>query len=724
MTDHRVVFTPSGLEGRVPAETTVLAAARKLGVDLDSVCGGRGICGRCQFAPTHGRFDKWAIQADDAHLSQPGSLEATYRQRKGLGEGRRLGCDARILGDMVIDVPATSQIHRQVIRKDVNLDGVTVDPTVTLHYLELPERADDDGTSVAARVTEQLAVDWAIEAVALDPSILPHLHRSEIGGTLTVAVGRPDSDGRRTVRAAWPGFVDQPLGVAIDVGSTTVAGHLCDLSTGEVLASAGRMNPQIRFGEDLMSRVSYVMMNPGGRDELTGAIQQALNELVGELVEATMAPPAGSGEPATAQPTQPTTADEARRRVLDVVVVGNPVMHHLFLGIDPSPLGQAPFVLATDGPVNGRASDVGIDAPFASLYVAPCIAGHVGADTAAAILAEGPHRRSTRQLLVDVGTNAEIVLSDGQQLFAASSPTGPAFEGAQISSGQRATAGAIERVRIDRTTLEPRFKIIGSDTWSDESGFDPDADGLPGVTGICGSGIIEAIAELFLAGVINHDGVIAGPEPSQPDSSMTGLERIVADGRTYSYQLTENIAVTQADVRAIQLAKAALRAGIDLLMEHAGLTGLDEVRLAGAFGAHIDPMRAMVLGLVPDCPVDRVTSVGNSAGVGALRALLAASERQEMEAVVAGVTKIETATEARFQDLFVSALAIPHEGAPTDHLDQVVELPRRLASATGPGQRRRRRPRSNTRTADPASDSNSDPTSDPTSDTETNGGST
>jgi uncharacterized 2Fe-2S/4Fe-4S cluster protein (DUF4445 family) len=671
------VFTPSGLSGSVDDGTTVLEAARQLGVDLDSVCSGRGVCGRCQVEPSLGRFDKWALTSEVSSLSESGALEDKYAAKKaGLAEGRRLGCDAKICGDVVLDVPPESQIHRQVVRKSVDVEGLVVDPWITLHYLELDPVDPEDGVAITTRIGAQLFSDFGLGSpgreLPVDPAVLPHLHAAAADDALTVAVA--SADGRRPrVIGAWAGFVERIVGAAIDVGSTTVAGHLCDLATGEVLASAGRMNPQIRFGEDLMSRVSYVMMNPDGQHELTAAIHSALDELVGELVE------------------QAAAADPAidRRKLLEVVLVGNPVMHHLFLGIDPTPLGQSPFTLATEAAVRGRAGDVGIDGPWCRLYVGPCIAGHVGADTAAAVLAEGPHRGDEMQLLVDVGTNAEIVLGDRTRQFAASSPTGPAFEGAQISAGQRATAGAIERVRIDRETLEPRFRVIGSDLWSDEDGFE-EAVADSGVTGICGSGIIEVVAELFLAGIVDQQGVING---------VGGLEhrnqRVEADGRTFLYRLTDRIAITQGDVRAIQLAKAALRAGIDLLIERAELEpgAVGDIRLAGAFGAHIDPVHAMILGLVPDCPVEGVRAVGNSAGSGALRALLSASERAQMESAVSGIVKIETATEERFQELFVAALAFPHATAPNPRLAEVVELPAPQAGATESGARPRRRRR-------------------------------
>ena len=441
------------------------------------------------------------------------------------------------------------------------------------------------------------------------------------------------------------------------------------------------MNPQIRFGDDLMSRVSYVMMNPGGDEELTAAIRAGLDELIGELLE---------------------QVDADRHDVLDVVLVGNPIMHHVVLGIDPTPLGQAPFLLATDAPVTTSAGELGIEAAFAEVHLLPCIAGHVGADTAAAILAEGPHRSGELQLLVDVGTNAEIVFGRRGELYAASSPTGPAFEGAQISAGMRATAGAIERVRIDRTTYEPRVRVIGADAWSDEHDFDERADGLD-IAGVCGSGIIEAIAELYLAGVIDVDGTIRG-DLAAANGGPT--DRVFADGRTYSYRLfgddddtAENVNVTQDDVRAIQLAKAALRAGIDLLVERAGVTDpseIDSIRIAGAFGAHIDPLYAKVLGLVPDAPVDRVRSVGNAAGVGAIRALVSASQRSEIAAAVRGVEKVETATEPRFQELFVDAMGFPHTSVPTPRLATETTLPERRPphpDSTAGRRRRNRRTR-------------------------------
>ncbi len=671
-TDPQIIFTPSGRRGRVPAGTTVLDAARSLGVDIDSVCGGRGICGRCAVTPAFGSFAKHGITSAPDHLTAPAELEATYRAEHDLAADRRLSCAAHLVGDALVDVPPESQVHRQVVRKDLAARAFEMDPVIRLHTVDVPEPDLATPTGDLGRLFAALGTEWGLTGLRADLAVVRTLQATltQGGYRVTVAV-----HGGRDVIAIWPGFHDRAFGVAIDVGSTTIAGHLVNLTDGSILASAGAMNPQIRFGEDLMSRVSYVMMHEGGDAELTEAVRKALDGLLASLAN---------------------KAGIKRTEILDLAIVGNPIMHHLLLGIDPTPLGSAPFALATDGAVETTAAELGVRAhPGARVYVLPCIAGHVGADTAGVILAEEPHEADALTLVVDVGTNAEIVLGDRHRLLAASSPTGPAFEGAQISSGQRAAPGAIERVRIDRTTLEPRFRVIGVEAWSDDAGFGAELEAAgTGVTGICGSGIIEVIAELYLAGVISADGVVDGALAGRTD-------RVVPDGRTFSYILHEptdggpRIVITQNDVRAIQLAKAALYAGVRLLMDQLGRDDVDEVRLAGAFGSQIDPLHAMVLGLVPDCDLGRVRAAGNAAGTGALIALLSGAARREIEGVVRRVEKIETAVEPRFQEHFVEAMAIPHRTAPNPHLERVVTLPPRPATADRaggrPNDRRRRR---------------------------------
>jgi uncharacterized 2Fe-2S/4Fe-4S cluster protein (DUF4445 family) len=662
--DALVVFTPSGRRGRFPIGTPLLQAARSLGVDIDSVCGGRGLCGRCQVVLTEGEFAKHGVTSRAANLSPSGAVEEAYGRSHTLAPGRRLSCSAQVLGDVVVDVPPDSQVHRQVVRKSAEAHDIELDPVVHLHYVEVQPPDMHDPSGDLRRLEDALEFEWRLTGLACDVRVLQQLQPAlrQGGWKVTVAV-----HGGSQIIAVWPGFRERVYGIAVDVGSTTIAAHLCDLSSGEVVAAAGAMNPQIRYGEDLMSRVSYVMMTPGGDKEMTDTVRAAINDLVTEVARQV-----GIG----------------RDDILEASFVGNPIMHHLLLGISPVELGGAPFALATDAALTLWATEIDLAIHRnARIYVLPCIAGHVGADAAGVVLAERPDLSDEVTLLVDVGTNAEIVLGNHKRLLACSSPTGPAFEGAQISCGQRAAPGAIERVRIDRETLEPRFKVIGCDLWSNEPGFAA-ATAATGVTGICGSGIIEVVAELYLAGVIRHDGVVDG-------SLALRNARIRPDGRTFAYDLHRGtdgrapLSITQNDVRAIQLAKAALYAGVRLLMERLQVERVDRIRLAGAFGSHIDVKYAMVLGMIPDCALDAVSSAGNAAGTGARIALLDRRARAVVEALVRRIEKIETAIEPRFQEFFVEAMAIPHLTAPFPRLREAVTLPQPGPASADPGRRTR-----------------------------------
>ena len=669
--DLKIVFTPSGRQGAVKKGTNLLQAARQLGVDVDSVCGGRAMCGRCQVNVGDGAFAKHGITSSAENLSAPSASEARYAEKRGLADTRRLACQCTVEGDLVIDVPAESQVHNQLVRKAADNRTIALNPPVRLCYIEVREPDMHEPSGDLRRVIEALETQWADRvtgAIDCDLHVLRELQPALRKGKWAITVALRDGN---QIIAVWPGLKERILGAAVDVGSTTMSAHICDMNSGEVLASTGIMNPQIRFGEDLMSRVSYGLMNPGGAEEMTKAVQDGLQQLIqGGAEQAGMA------------------ADD----VMEVVLVGNPVMHHLLLGVDPIELGGAPFALAVDTATQMRADEINLALHKGSrVYVLPCIAGHVGADAAGVVLAEAPQTSDKISLLVDVGTNAEIVLGNKDRMLAASSPTGPAFEGAQISSGQRAAPGAIERIRIDADTLEPRFAVIGSEIWSDEEGFD-DAVKDTGITGICGSGIIEVLGEMYLAGIISEDGVIDGTLAGKTD-------RIIEDGRTFSYRVSDTVTVTQNDIRAIQLAKAALHAGFKLLMDKMEIERVDRVVLAGAFGTHIDPKYAMVLGMVPDCLLDHVVAAGNSAGAGARMALLNTEKRAEIEAVVRDIEKIETAVEPSFQDHFVRAMAIPHKTDPYEELTKAVTLPFRslkdnagdAAEPTRSGRRRRRR---------------------------------
>ena len=677
--DPLVIFTPSGKRGRFPEGTPILTAARQLGVDLDSVCGGRGICSKCQITPSYGEFPKHGVTVSDGALSEWNAVEARYDDKRGLPKGRRLGCQATVQGDVVIDVPPESQVHKQVVRKRAEARDITLDPLVKLFYVAVEEPDMHEPSGDLERLVQALHDQWELEDVKADLHILqsmqPVLRKGD--WKVTVAVHLGDDENPPRIMHLWPGYFDGAIfGVAIDLGSTTIAAHLCDLATGEVVASSGLMNPQIRFGEDLMSRVSYSMMNPSGAQEMTDAVREGLNALFTQIAS---------------------DAEIDKGLIMDVVVVCNPVMHHLLLGIDPFELGQAPFALATSNALRLRADDLSLSIHHsARVYLLPCIAGHVGADAAAVALSEAPDKSDDLVLVVDVGTNAEILLGDKTGVMACSSPTGPAFEGAQISAGQRAAPGAIERVEIDPVTKEPRFKVIGSDLWSTDDGFDA-AVATTGITGICGSGIIEVIAEMRMAGLVDAGGLIGSAD-------QTGTDRCFADGRTNSFRLWDGdedhgpIAVTNGDIRAIQMAKAALYSGARLLMDKRAVDKVDRVVLAGAFGAHISAKHAMVLGMIPDCPLDRVTSAGNAAGTGARIALLNRAARAEIEDTVRKIQKIETAVEPRFQEHFVNASAMPNAVEPFPILRSIVALPDPHfntggGDGDGAGGRRRRRRR-------------------------------
>ena len=687
----KIVFTPSGKRGSFDGGTKVLDAARQLGVDIDSVCGGRGICGRCQVNVLLGDFAKHNIHSDFDSVTGVTEAEKKYAERRGLDEGRRLSCQSLLKSDAVIDVPASSQVHQQVVRKENESHDIDINPIVKPYYVNVLKQKEKSlkkqsnfsldevqtfkisveepdmhkGTGDLSRLKAALCEEWGLDNLTCSLEVLQSLQTVLREGEWKVTVAVRNNE---EIIAVFSGFKDQIFGIAVDVGSTTIAAHLCDLSTGEVSGSAGLMNPQIRFGEDLMSRVSYIMMNEGGEKDLTRVVREAINDIITTII---------------------TENNIDAEDILEMTLVGNPIMHHLVLGIDPTELGAAPFALATDLSADIRAKELNLNINSgAYVYVLPCVAGHVGADAAAVLLAEEPFNKDEISLIVDVGTNAEIILGNNQRLLAASSPTGPAFEGAQISSGQRAAPGAIERARIDPETLEPRFKVIGCDLWSDDEDFEVNIP-VGGITGICGSGIIEIVAEMFLNKIINQDGKI-----SKEHSNTTS--RIIEDGRTYSYVLHDGeqlIKITQNDIRAIQLAKAALYAGVKLLMHKLSIEKVDRIRLAGAFGSHIDVKYAMALGLIPDCLVDEVSSAGNAAGTGARVTLLDKDSRNKLEGEVRKIEKIETAVEPSFQEEFVSAMAIPHKSDDFSNLAKVFNLPKPEQQGAVEQKRKRRRKR-------------------------------
>jgi uncharacterized 2Fe-2S/4Fe-4S cluster protein (DUF4445 family) len=439
------------------------------------------------------------------------------------------------------------------------------------------------------------------------------------------------------------------------------------------------MNPQVTYGEDLMSRISYAMMNRDGLDKMHSAVINTLNKLAAQAAK---------------------QAGIRSNNIYEAVLVGNTTMVHILLGINPIQLGGAPFALANRDSMDIKARDLKLKLhPAANIHVLPSEAGHVGADNVGVLIAETPYTQDELNLIVDVGTNAEIVLGNRHWMYSASSPTGPAFEGAQIAYGMRAAPGAIERVRIDPETKEPRFRVIGEERWSNEWPLD-DSSSLGAqsnhlATGICGSGIIEVVVEMFLAGIVFPDGRFYRACPSPRIIDHHGKPAYVLADPPYSAS-GEPILITQDDVRNIQLAKAALYAGVKLLMKQANVTTVDRIIMAGAFGSYIDPKYAMLLGLIPDCDLKNVYAVGNAAGDGARIALLNRDKRVEAQQVAHTVKYIETAVAPSFQDEFVNALHIPHQSDSFPHLNGILPEPVQAGTQEG-GLRRRNRRRTKNR---------------------------
>ena len=649
-----IVFTPSGIRGRVKKGTTILEAAQKFSVDLNSICGARGRCSKCQVELTFGEFNKLNIRSKETSVSERNETELIYRTKFHLSEERRLGCQTKILGDLVVDVPEDSQIHKQIIKKETSLRDFSLNTSVKAFYVQVSEPQLDSLESDFERLKISLKDDWNIQGVTCSVRVLKDLQEKLRRGNwgITVLLYYKENTVPEIVDI-HSGYSEIPaFGVAIDLGSTSIAATLCDLNSGKIVGSMGIMNPQIRYGEDVMSRVSYCMMEEKGLATLNNSVIQGINELTRKIAE---------------------KHGIKLDSVFEIVFVANPIMHHLLLGIDPKELGQAPFPLALSDSLTIKSKDIGIILnPESYVYTVPCIGGHVGADAASVLIAEQPEKlKDTTTLLIDIGTNAEILLAKGEEIFACSCPTGPALEGAQISAGQRAAPGAIERVRIDPITKEPRFKVIGCEQWSNEEGFSENVSGV-GVTGICGSGIIEAVAEMRLAGLLDANGLIGS-------AAQTGSNRCTSSERTNSYLLYSDnkvsLSITNMDIRAIQLAKAALHASFKILLEKSRVNRIDSILLAGAFGSQISPEHALIIGLVPDAQVSQIVASGNSAGAGAIIALLDVSSRREISSLVRKVHKIETAVEPSFQKHFVEGSAFPDNSSTHPELFKLKELP-------------------------------------------------
>jgi len=660
-----VIFQPSGRRGEVPEGTILLDAARDLGVEIESICGGQQTCGKCKILVEEGDFHKYGIHSSADQLSPMGEAERDYWARRRIDGDFRLSCAACVQGPLVITVPEESQARKQIVRKSATERVIELDPAIRQYYVTVTPSTLGDERGDWELLQAALHDQFGLTGLRIDLPALRSLQDTQRSGKWAVTVSLWDD---REVVRVQPGYVEGAYGLAVDIGTTTVVAHLCDLRTGAVLATESMMNPQVPFGEDILSRISYLQSHDDGLSRLNAAVVDGLNKLATRAAR---------------------HAGLSPDDITDMVLVGNTVMHHIALNISPVHIGGSPFTLATYDSIDAKARDLGLTAvnPCAWVHVLACEAGYVGADNVAVLLAEEPHHQEKIVLVIDIGTNGEILLGNRQHLLSASSPTGPAFEGAQIAHGMRAAPGAIERVRIDPQTLTPRFRVIGDERWSDQM-----PPGEIQAAGICGSGIIEVVAELFARGILLPTGKFNTdtPSPNFRPAQQVGIYVLATAEQTSTGR---EIVITQQDIRAVQLAKAALYAGAKLLMARRGVEKLDRVILAGAFGSYISKEHAMLIGLFPDCDLENVYAVGNAAGDGARIALLSRAKRREAREGARWVDYVETAVEMQFQNEFVAAINFPHARDAFPHLEGLLPAPVLEPSTDGRHGRRAARAR-------------------------------
>ena len=628
MCGHLVVFEPSGLRGRVTHNATLLDAARELGEDIESVCGGKLVCGKCIVQVDRNISARHGIKSAGKSLSVPTQKELKLLKARGLDDSFRLACHARVLGDVAVFVPETSRRAKQVIRKASINRPVKLKPAIRKYYVELPPGSLKDPLGDADRLIAKLAGESGLANLKADYNVLSSLPPilRESGGKVTATVWMD----KRIVRVQ-PGYIEHSYGAAIDIGTTTVAAYLCDLSTGDTLATAADLNPQISFGDDVITRISYAMSNPDGPGKLNYEIISCIGGLL-----------AGLGKKAGILPVD----------ISEIVVAGNTAMHHIFLNIDPSDLGRSPFTPVISSSLDIDSESLGLGpGKTTNVHTLPVIAGFVGADTVGVLIAEEPYKRDKIALIIDIGTNGEIVLGNKHKLLCASCAMGPAFEGGNIRFGMRAAPGAIEKVEIDSKTLEVKFKVIGSNRWNTQSSSTK-------ARGICGSGIIDALAEMVRTGII---------EPNGRFNKNLSSRRLTANKEGPAFVLAradetatgKDITISIGDVRSVQLAKAAMYAGARILMDKLKIDKPDKVVLAGAFGSYVNKENALAIGLFPGCELKNVYSVGNAAGEGARLALVNTDKRKEADEIARKIEYVELTTEPDFQKLFVKALGFP-----------------------------------------------------------------
>lgn len=642
---HLVIFQPSGKRGLIGENKSLKEAADELGVEIEGICGGKGVCGKCKVEIQEGFFEKYSITSRMDHLSPLESAEKEQLSSTELEQNRRLSCLARVQGPVLVFVPEEARGGGQIIRKAAQDIPIIVDPMIKKYYLELPQPTLQNPLGDWERLCSDLKKNHGIENLRIDHPILKELSQILRAADWKVTVSVWND---REIIRINPNLNDAKYGIAVDIGTTTVVGYLTDLKTGRVVAVEAMMNPQVAFGEDVMSRISYAMSREDGLEKLNNAIIDGLNQLIKKATD---------------------QVELSIEDLLEITVVGNTLMHHLFLGIHPRHLGLSPFPPTLHEAIDVRARDLGLELhPTTNVHVLPIEAGFVGADNIGVLLATEPQDQEEISLVIDIGTNGELVLGNRELgLVSASCATGPAFEGAHIKHGMRAALGTIEHIQIESETYDVRYKVIGKDRWQSKGD-------TPGARGICGSGIIDGIAELFKVGIIAKNGrlnkeldcsrYVWKEEENFPEFVVAWKEET---------SIGRDITITLSDVRAVQLAKGALYAGAKMLMKNLGVEALDKVVLAGAFGSYIDKVASMTIGMFPSCALDKVISVGNAAGDGARIALVNKKMREKANLLAQQVKYIELTVEKDFEKEFMYAMYFPHMKDPFPHLRAILE---------------------------------------------------
>ena len=624
---------------------TLLEASRELGVEIESICGGKQLCGKCKVKIEEGRFERLGIHSRTSNVSEPQASEEKFIDAEAKAQGYRLACVTRLSGDVLAFVPEESRAGKQVIRKAARETKIKHNPAVKLYHVELSGPSLDDPVGDFERLAQKLSENHGLKNLGIDYCALVDLPDTlrKADWKVTAAVWNDQE-----IIRIYPGCIEESWGMAVDIGTTTVAAYLCSLKTGRVHATESMMNPQVTYGEDVMSRITYATANPDkGLQQMGTVVIEGLNKMMAQAAEA---------------------AEIQKEDIVDMCVVGNTAMHHLLLRINPQHIGASPFAPAIHKSMDIKARDLGMEINRSSyVHILPIEAGFVGADNVGVLICEEPYQKDEIHLVIDIGTNGELVLGNKERLISSSCATGPALEGAQITFGMRAAPGAIERIKIDPETFEVNYRVIGREAWSQFS--DP---GQMETKGICGSGILDLLGELYRTGIVEKSGAFNRTMriPRLRRNRNGTPEFVVAWKEETS--IGKDIVVTQGDIRQIQLAKAAIYAGAKLMMRDLGIDQVDRVLIAGAFGAYIDREEALIIGMLPDIAPEKIISVGNAAGDGARIALLDREKREEANWVARQVEYMELTIQKGFQDEFVAALHIPHSRDAFPHLKGIV----------------------------------------------------